>query len=253
MGKGLSYWVYRAVFGLASLFFPRPTFEGLENLPEGPCVLVGNHAQMHGPVLAEVWQPWDRAIWCNAEMMHLKEVPAYAFNDFWSKKPRYSRWFYRILSYVIAPISASVFTNAHCVGVRRDARVMNTFRESLKRLGEGARVVIFPECYTPHNNIIYRFQDPFLTLGRLYQRQQGKPLAFVPMYTCPALRKVCFGKPVYYDGNADPEQERARVCEALMEGVTALAVALPAHRVVPYPNLPKKDYPMSLPLEDIRP
>ena len=245
MGRGVKYGVYKATCALARLFFPRPELVGLENLPDEPCVLVGNHAQMHGPIVSELYLPFDRAIWCIGEMMHLKEVPAYAFQDFWSGKPRSVRWLYKIASYLIAPLSVCVFNNAHCIGVYRDARVMNTFRQSLEALGEGKRVVIFPECAEPHNRVVYRFQEPFITLGRMYGRKGGKRLAFVPMYLAPALGKLCFGPPVYYDPAANPDAERQRVCEALMDGVTALAEALPRHRVVPYLNLPKRDYPMN--------
>ena len=245
--KKLGYWVYLAACALARLFFPRPDLEGLENLPEGPCVLVGNHCQMHGPVFCELYLPFDRAIWCNGEMMRLKEVPDYAYRDFWSSKPRSVRWLYRILSYLIAPISVAVFNNAHCIGVYRDVRLMTTFRQSLTKLSEGARIVIFPECPTPHNNIIYEFQDHFITLGRMYARQSGEKLAFVPMYVAPNLRKICFGPPIDYDPDAKPEEERRRVCLALMDSVTAMGETLPRHRVVPYLNLPKKDYPFNRP------
>ena len=47
--------------------------------------------------------------------------------------------------------------------------------------------------------------------------------------------------------------ERQRIKERLMDEITAIACGLPLHRVVPYLNLPKKDHPMSLPLEDKRP
>lgn len=244
------YWVYRAVRGLVRLFYPAPKFEGLENLPEGACVLVGNHAQMNGPIVAEVYLPGPHVVWCNAEMMHLREVPDYAYADFWSGKPRSVRWFYRLLSYLIAPLSVAVFNNALCVGVYRDSRVTNTFRQTLEHLAAGERVVIFPEHAQPHNRIVYDFQDRFIALGRMYARQAGKPLAFVPMYVAPALGKTVFGAPIFYDPAANAEAERRRVCEALMAAITDLAVAQPRHRVVPYLNLPKKEYPMNRPDED---
>ena len=250
MGKGISHGIYRLACAVAGLICPKPTYLGAENIPEEPCVLVGNHAHAHGPVLAELYMPWDRAIWCNGEMMHTKEVPDYTYRDFWSAKPRSVRWLFRILSYLIAYPCACVFSNAHCIEVYRDARLTRTFRESLKRLEEGARVVIFPECYTPHNNIVYLFQEHFIALGTMYQRRTGKPLAFVPMYTSPTLHTVSFGEPVYYDEHGDAQAERERVCRELMERVTRLAAAQPLHRVVPYPNMPRRDYPMSLPVEE---
>ncbi len=247
MGKGVSYGVYRAVRWLASLIIPKPEYIGLENVPEGPCVLVGNHAQMYGPVYAEVWLTGERAIWCNGEMMHANEVPDYAYRDFWGSKPAWSKGFWRVLSYVIAPICASVFSNAHCIGVYRDARLKDTFKESLEALEAGKRVVIFPDWDKPYNDIIYEFQDRFIALGRMYQRQFGKLLAFVPMYAAPSIRKVAIGKPVYYDDAARPSEERTRVCEALMDAVTALGKSLPRHRVTPFPNLPRKEWRWSRP------
>ena len=77
-------------------------------------------------------------------MMHLKELPDYAFKDFWSKKPRWCRWFYRLLSYVIAPLCVAVLKNARCIGVYKDYRIMSTMRESLKRMKAGENIVIFP-------------------------------------------------------------------------------------------------------------
>jgi len=76
-----SYGCYRVIRWLVWLFYPKIKVEGQENLPEGGCILVGNHAQMHGPVCGELYVPGDRAIWCNWEMMVLKEVPVYAYQD----------------------------------------------------------------------------------------------------------------------------------------------------------------------------
>ena len=252
MFKKLSYGVYRAVVFIARRLFPSPTLEGVENLPEGPCVIVGNHAQMYGPIAARLYVPGDPLIWCTAEMMHLEEVPDYAYRDFWSMKPKTVRWFYRLLSYVIAPISVCVFTNARCIGVYRDMRLTNTLRETLRGLQAGASVVIFPEHGVAHNRVVCDFQEGFVNLGQLFARRTGEALSFVPMYVAPRLRKVVFGAPVRYQTGANPEAERRRVCDALMDAVTALAVAQPRHRMVPYLNLPRRQHPYNTPDEVTR-
>ena len=245
----ISYWVFRAVRGLVWLFYPKTAIEGLEHLPEGGCVIVGNHAQMNGPIIAELYVPGDREIWCSAEMMHVKEVPGYAFRDFWSAKPASVRWFYRLLSYAIAPLSAAVFNNARCIAVYRDMRAVNTLKQSVKRLSEGARIVIFPEHGERHNGIVWEFRDGFVSLARLYRAKTGRDLVFVPMYTAPALRKAILGEGVTCDPSADPARERARVCEELMDRVTRIALSQKRHRVVPYPNMPRRDYPYNRPEE----
>ncbi len=239
---------YRILVWFIRLFSPKYDCVGLENIPEGACIIAGNHCQMYGPIACEFYVPGPHYIWCEAEMMEWDEVAEYSFNDFWSKKPLYIRWFYRILSYLIVPISVLLFNNAHTIGVRHDMRVIGTFRESVRRLSEGCRVVIFPEDYSPHNNIIYNFREKFVDTARMYYKKSGESIAFVPMYICPRLKKMMYGEPAYFDPSAPIEEERRRIADHLMDKVTELAASLPEHTVVPYPNVPKKDYPRSLPV-----
>lgn len=241
--QGLSQGCFLLVRGVVRLLYPKYRVEGLEHLPEGPCIVVGNHAKTNGPVSCELYFPGDRAIWCAGEMFHLKEIPAYAFEDFWSDKKKSVRWIYRLLSYLIAPLAACVFQNAHTIPVYHDARTLSTFRTTLARLQRGARIIIFPEHAVPHNAIVYEFRQNFVQIAGMYYRRTGQRLAFVPMYVAPALHALYLGAPVYYDPEAPEAEEPARICDALMHAVTQIAKALPLHTVVPYPNIPKADYP----------
>ncbi|MBR7142213.1 MAG: hypothetical protein IKD06_01590 [Clostridia bacterium] len=240
---------FKALKGFIKAVYPTFTVEGAENLPDEPVVVVGNHAQLHGPLSCELYFPGLHYTWCVGEMLHVKEVPAYAYRDFWSAKPAYSRWFYKLLSYLIAPLSAFVFTNANTVSVYHDARALTTFKRTVQLLEEGANVILFPECPTPNNGIVHAFQDKFVDVAKLYYKKTGKELQFVPLYVCPALKKLCLGEPVPFRADAPIGEERARVCAELSERITQLARRLPAHRVVPYLNVPKKQYPTNLPTE----
>ncbi len=235
--------VYRIIRFLVWVFYPKIRVVGAEKLPEKGCIVVGNHSQMNGPIAGELYFPGRKMIWCVGEMMELKEVPAYAFRDFWSGKPRWNRWFYRILSYVIAPLSVAIFNNANCIGVYHDRRSLQTFRDTLDYLKKGYRVVIYPEKLTPHDRILYEFQDGFLDIARLYYRREKQPISFVPMYLAPKLKTMYLLEPVVYDPEADWDEEKARIKETIMSRITDMAASLPRHRVVPYANLPKKLYP----------
>ena len=52
-------------------------------------------------------------------------------------------------------------------------------------------------------------------------------------------------KPISFDMNEDIRSQKTRICRYLMETITEKGRSLPLHRVVPYPNIPKKDYPMN--------
>ena len=249
MGYKHTYWLYRIIRWICWLIFPKFKLSGTENLPDEPCVIVGNHCQANGPIASEIYTPGKHYTWCIGEMMHIKEIPDYAFQDFWSGKPKTIRWFYRILSYIVAPFAAVTLNNAYTIPVYHDARLITTFRQSIEKLQEGNRITIFPECYDEHNNIVHEFQEKFVDLARFYYKKTGKELCFVPLYIAPRLSLMVYGKPVRFCADASAADERKRICNILMDGITALAVALPEHTVVPYPNIPKKDYPKNIPLE----
>ena len=153
------------------------------------------------------------------------------------------------ISHLIAPLADLIFTNAHTVAVYHDARLITTFRESVTRLISGSRMVIFPEHKVAHNNIVHQFQDKFVDLARFYYRKTGEELSFVPLYLAPRLKTMFYGQPIRFRADAPIAQERQRICRELMDGITDLALAQPAHTVVPYPNIPKKQYPKNIPLE----
>ncbi|MBQ5953466.1 MAG: hypothetical protein IJL47_05450 [Lachnospiraceae bacterium] len=245
-GAGL----YRIIRWLVRVFSPKYTLEHTDKLPEGACVIVGNHCHLYGPIASELYLPGRHYTWCIGEMMHRKDVPAYAFQDFWSIRPKWTHWFYKLLSHLIAPLSELIFTNAHTIGVYHDARLRNTFRESVEKLEEGSRIVIFPETYEEYNNIVHGFQDKFVDLGKLYARKTGAPLIFVPLYVAPRLKTLTFGDPILFRADAPIEEERERICRELMDAITQIAVSKPLHTVIPYPNVSKKEYQKNLPLED---
>lgn len=240
---------YKIIKGLVRLFYPRIEIVGEENLSAEPCIVVGNHSQMNGPIACELYFPGKRRIWCAGEMMHASEVAEYAYRDFWSEKPGWSRWFWKGLAHLIVPLSVCVFNNANTVPVYHDSRLLTTFRTSLKELEQGSSMIIFPEHAVPHNNIVCDFQDKFVDLARMYHKKTGKALSFVPIYLAPKLKKIFIGEATVFDPSAPIKEERARVCGCLMDSITALAAAQPRHRVVPYSNMPKRDYPYSLPIE----
>lgn len=250
MKKKVSAAVYRFIRFWVKVFYPEIGTEGTENLPDEPYIAVGNHAKMNGPIACELYYPGRHYTWTAGEMMQAKEVPAYAYRDFWSGKPAYSRWFYKILSYIITPFAVSIFNNADCIGVYHDMRIISTFRDTVAKLEEGACAVIFPEHDVPYNNLVWEFQDRFVDTARMYYRKTGRDICFVPMYVAPRLRTLYFGKPVRYDHTASKEEERKRIAAAMMEGITEIARALPEHTVVPYPNMPERYYPSNKEIQD---
>lgn len=243
--------LYKIIKGMVWLLYPKIEVVGKEMLPDEPAIIVGNHSQMNGPIAAELYCPGKHYIWCAGQMMHLADVPEYAFQDFWSQKPQWTHPFYRMLSYIIAPLAVCIFNNAHTIGVYRDARILSTFKNTVKRLQEGNHVVIFPEHDVKYNHIICDFQERFIDVAKLYYKKTGSEVSFVPLYIAPRMKKMYFGTPVRFCAANTMEEERERIRDHLMREITEIACGLPEHTVVPYRNIPKKYYPSNLDREEI--
>ena len=236
---------YKFLKKIVRCFYGKRKFIQLENIPSSPSIIVGNHSQAHGPLVAELLFPLPKETWCIGEMMSRKEIPDYAMKDFFPYKKKSSLWFYKIISRLIARPFAFIFSNADCIGVYKDARVMSTFKQSISALKDGKHLIIYPECHTKYNEIINQFQLNFIDVARMYYKNTGVELDFVPMYIAPKLKTVVFGKPIKYDHTLPAEQQKLRVSEYLKEQITALAKSLPTHTVVPFDNIAKKDYSKS--------
>lgn len=249
MKRRKDYLLFRIIRGLIWLFSPKMKVVGRENLPEEACVIVGNHCQIYGPIACELYFPKTCYTWCAGQMMHAKDVAEYAYQDFWSQKSKYSRWYYKMLSHLIVPLSVCIFNNARTIGVYHDARIMSTFKDTIRKLQNGSNIVIFPEHDVKYNHVVYEFQNKFVDIAKLYHKKTGKELAFVPLYIAPRLKKMYLGKPISFCSSSTIEEERKRICTYLQAEITEMAEALPPHIVVPYRNIPKKYYPYNCPKE----
>ena len=49
--------MFRIVRWFVWLFYPKIKIEGTENIPDEPCIIVGNHSQMNGPIVGEIHFP----------------------------------------------------------------------------------------------------------------------------------------------------------------------------------------------------
>ena len=201
--------MFKIIKGAVRFFYPKIKAVNTERIPDEPAIFVGNHSQLHGPIICELYFPVPRYTWCAAEMMELKEVPAYAFEDFWSQKPKRSQWYYKLCSYLIAPLSACVLQNAQTIPVRRDARIMTTMRKSVQVLEAGESLVIFPEEDEKYNHILYHFQEGYIDLARMYQRKTGKALKLVPFYNAPKMKTISFGEAITFSPDAPIDEEKA--------------------------------------------
>jgi hypothetical protein len=237
--------MFRFIKWLIGVFFRKKKLIGLENLGDEPCIVVGNHAQAFGPLFGELHFPTPVKIWCVDKMLNKKEAGAYAFEDFWSGKPKSTRWFFKLLSPLLGRILYFAMSNAECIPVYRDMRALNTYKLTVQALEQEKNVLIFPEGREKYNDIVNKFQERYVEVAKIYCKRTGKALSFVPMYYAVSLKTVVFGKPIQFSLDKSVEEQMSEISKYLMEEITKMAKELPRHKVVPYENLSKRQYKWS--------
>lgn len=228
--------LFKSIEFFAKLFYRRYQIIYEEEETSHGNIFVANHSQIHGPLATYLYYPNKKKIWVIGQMTKLKEVPAYAFEDFWRDKPKITHWFYRLLSFIIAPLSVFIMKHANTIPVYKDMRISKTFRDSMETLNNEEDIFLYPEYRQEYNHIINDFQVNFIDLARVYYKKYNHELKFYPVYISKSLRKIMIGRPTTFNPNENINEERIRISEYLKENITRLALSLPSHKVIPYTN-----------------
>lgn len=219
--------------------YKRPKIEYEVELDNSrPIVFIGNHCQIHGPLMGHFGFLEDARIWCTNEVLYWKSCPEYAFDMFLGgyQKPKNKQWLYRILSYLMTPLLLLAFRGADVIPVYRDARLVTTYNKSAETINDGKNIIIYPECPEPLNDFINKFNPGFVDIARFMKLKAKKEIVFVPIYLAPELKTIKVGKPIEYDYSRNVKEQREELLEKLQNEVTRLGESLPEHKVVYFIN-----------------
>lgn len=234
--------IFKTLIFFAKIFYKKTEIVGIERLLGGNKIIVSNHAQLNGPIIGELFMPENCYIWANGQMVRCREVHKYAMNDFFSYKSQRIQPIYNFASYLLAFLLPCVINNARTIPVYRDARIVSTFRATIKHLENGDSILIFPEKHEKYNNIVNKFQENFIDVARLYYKKTGIELTFLPMYVAPNMSKAYIGEGIRFDSNKSIGEERERISTYLSDEITKIGRSLPRHTVVPFDNISRKQY-----------
>lgn len=220
---------------LARIIFRKPEFVFEEPLPKDEAVVfTANHSGAYGPVNAALYFPTPCRPWTIAQILDKKSAADFVFYDFFAATTKKCKFFWRILSHIVAFLLRPLLLATEGIPVYHDRRITETFAKSIDALKSGSNLVVFPECpekFSPHIN---EFYGGFAKLGLLYYKETGKKLKFYPTYVAHPLKKVLVGKPVEFDPEKPATLQRKQIAEELRDRTEKLALSLPEHSVHPF-------------------
>jgi hypothetical protein len=215
---------------------------GGENLSkEGPAVYVANHALALGPIAVCSSLPIRLYPWVVGDMMDWSKAAAYLNKDFVEPQlhipPPLSVPFSRFLSQITVRLLWSI----ECIPVWQGEGLLETYRMSLDYLQKGRSLLIFPEDPAlPRDEQcnMSPFKKGFARLGEMYYERAHRILRFYPVTVHPGLRQVKLGRPVAFNPNNNPANERVRIKSVLESTIRNmyLELTLQNYAGIPLPH-----------------
>ena len=234
--------LYRVLAGLLDALIWGGELVGDENLPdEGPAVYVANHALALGPLAVMCSLPLRLYPWVISDMLEWDKAAAYLNQDFVETQLPVPVPFSMSLSRLISQASVRLLRAIESIPVWQGEGLLATYRLSVDYLVRGRSLLIFPEdpaqpadeqCQmTP-------FKKGFARLGEMYFERSQKLLNFYPLTVHPGLRQVTLGKPIVFNPNNNPANERVRITRVLESIIrnTYLEIALKSYSGIPLPH-----------------
>ena len=193
--------------------------------PQGPCVYICSHHNLHGPITSLTWlgfpvHPWVLNVFFDRESCR-KQYAEYTFSKRFGMKP----WLANLCADVTSGVVSAIVRSTGAIPVWRGSpRLPETFRESMEALKNGESLLIFPDiAYSGESTGIGEIYEGFLLLGRMYGRETNRSLAFIPLHLDYEKKRILEGEPVLYDPAAPPKEERKRAAAALTARINAMA------------------------------
>lgn len=233
---------HRVRFGVKILaFFVRPFLhlrvEGCENMDMAhfPSVFVCNHGIIYGPVAAVIYLPTYFRPWIDRKMVDRDMAAQEMYGRFIYRIPLLSERAKRSVARGLARPVTWALNSFDPIPVEKNnlRNVMSTFDDTVRVLGEGDNVLIFPErprrvrrgdkMTVEHlTDSVGTLFTGFASIGRLYYDKTGQCLRFYPIYASRRNHTFRIGEPVVFDPENDAHEEKRRIASLLYERMAAL-------------------------------
>ena len=193
--------------------------------PREPSVYICSHHNLHGPVTTLTWldfpvRTWVLNVFFDRESCR-RQYAEYTFSRRFGMK----RGLANLCAAVASGAVSSTVRSSGAIPVWRGSpKIHGTFRESADALRAGDSLLIFPDiAYSAEEQGIGEIYEGFLLLGRLYARETGRDLPFIPLYCDEGTKRIREGRPVVYAAQGTPREERRRVARELIAQINEMA------------------------------
>lgn len=201
--------------------------EHLAGFEDGTMILICNHGELYGPVVANLYVPVSFRPWSTSSMMDKDAIVEHMYQGTMKRQKWLpERWKRPIIRRLLYPFFQWVYQSIECIPVYagEPRKLAQTFHMSLQAMQAEDNILIFPESGEDHaygergyvSEGVGRMNTGFAMLAPLYYARTGKRAVFVPIYASKKLRTLFICQGVEYDPTAPANQEKLRIVEELL-------------------------------------
>lgn len=238
-------------FGLKLLIFLiRPLYyhrllgrQNAQGLEDGTVVLVCNHGELYGPIVANLYIPISFRPWTLDKMMDESAIVRHIYENTMVRQHWLPNRLKLPLTKLLSPVCIWAFKSLEAIPVYRDSprQLIQTFRQTVEAMQAGDNILLFPEHDQPEApgqrgyvlEGVGELYTGFAMIAPACYAKTHKRVVFVPVYASKQLRTLTIGQGVVYDPAAPATDEKMRIVNTLvarMEAMYAVEVKEVARR-----------------------
>ena len=206
--------------------------EHLRGLEDGTMVLVCNHGELYGPVVANLYIPVTFRPWTIAEMMNRDVIIEHMYQGTMMRQKWLPESWKRPILRIITPLLLWVFDSLEAIPVYRNdpRKLIGTFRETIDAMQAGDNILLFPENDTGHAvgergyalEGVGKLFTGFAMIAPLYYAKTKKKAVFIPVYASKKTRTVRIGQGIEYQPDNGANDKKMRIVDGLLSQMQAM-------------------------------
>lgn len=206
--------------------------ENLSGYEDGTMVLICNHGEIYGPVVANLYVPITFRPWVISNMMEKEAIVEHIYQGTMVRQRWLPERWKRPLVNLISPLLMWVFNSLEAIPVYRGQpkELMRTFRETINAMQAGDNILVFPENAENHapgeggyaREGVGQLYTGFAMIAPMYYAKTHKRAVFVPIYASRRHRTLTIGRGVVYDPDNNATEEKLRIVDALLGSMQSM-------------------------------
>lgn len=196
--------------------YKRPCFVYLGEKFQPGGIILSNHEGTDAPMSLEIYNPTATRMWGAHEMNSgLKKMYKYQSEVYYHEKKHWNLFWAKAFCLIASPLTNMFYSGLNLISTYRDARLMNTIKESISAIKEGQCIVIYPEDSTKgYLSELEGFHAGFVILCETLRRREID----VPVYVTYFKKEekiYVIDKPIMYSELYEKYKTKEEIANAL--------------------------------------